>query len=299
VVTSTVLLLGADLKNTGQRHRVALEAAGYNVVMDESPDKSPSGPTVALVSGPDGAHEFRKWRQHSPRVQPALVGESTLVITGGDLALESAPVLSSDVSLGDLLRVVAFLFRGDGWLLRELSELDRNAKQLVDDEICEWVRSRPGIIGMVRLARLQASVDHVAATFRRLVDHAYALLDKLPQEQLSVEDIWNVTLLIAVPVKEADVDRDSDVGKFLHGISQDVTGSRKLVLWVDQSVGDYFGPLGAGRHIWKLSSDDPLRQALESFAVDSLEREALEVIFKRRLSQEDIDELLRVLSRQL
>lgn len=297
MLTSTVILLGADLKTKEQRYRHALEGAGYRVALGEPPDQSTDGSTVALVSGSDGAGEFKKWRQYRPRVRPVLIGEPTHVVVAPDLALETAPTLSSDASSDDLLRVVAFLFRSDGWLLRELSELDRNAKQLVDDEVCEWVRSRPGIIGIVQLARLHTPVDQVATTFRRLVDHAYALLDRLPQEKLSVEDIWNVTLLIAVPIREPDLDRDSDVGKFLQQISQDVTGSRKLVLWFDQGVGDYFGPLGEGRHLWKLSSDDPLRQSLESLAGDSIEREALEVIFKRRLSQEDIDELLRVLSR--
>ena len=296
-MTSTVALLGADLKANEQRYRLALESAGYRVALGESPDQAPTASTVALVSGPDGAGEFKKWRQRSPRVRPVLIGEPTHVVDSPDLALEAAPTLSSDASPDDLLRVVAFLFRSDGWLLKELSALDRNARQLVDDEVCEWVRSRPGIIGIVQLAHLHTALDQVVITFRRLVDHAYALLDRLPQEKLSVEDVWNVTLLIAVPIREPDLERDSDVGRFLQNISQDVTGSRKLVLWFDQGVADYFGPLGEGRHLWKLSSDDPLRQALEKLAADSVEREALEVIFKRRLSQEDIDELLRVLSR--
>jgi hypothetical protein len=76
-----------------------------------------------------------------------------------------------------------------------------------------------------------------------------------------------------------------------------VTGSRKLVLWFDRTVGEYFGRLGEGRESWKLSSDDPLRQTLERVAANSEERNALEVIFKSRLSQEDIDELLQELSK--
>jgi hypothetical protein len=130
-----------------------------------------------------------------------------------------------------------------------------------------------------------------------LIQHAYSLLDRLPREKLSVQDIWNVTLLIAVPIKELDLGRDSDIARSLHSISRDVTGSRKVVLWLDRRVADYFGPLGEGRQLWKLSSDDPLRGTLERLATDSVEREALEMVFKRRLSQENIEELLRVLSR--
>ncbi|MGH2397780.1 MAG: hypothetical protein ACRDFW_12535, partial [bacterium] len=250
---------------------------------------------VVVVSADNSVDELKRWRQHLSRVRPVLIGDPTS-LDSSDLAIAVAPALSPDALSDDLVRMVAFLDRNDGWLLRQISQLDRNAKQIVDDEFCEWVRARPGIIGIVQLAHLQ-TVDQVANTLRRLVDHAYTLLDRLPQDKLSVNDIWNVTLLIAVPVRESEVDRDSDVGKFLHEISQDITGSRKLVLWFDQGVGDYFGPLGEVRHLWKLSSEDPLRQALGRLAVDSLEREALEVVFKRRLSQEDIDGLLRVLSR--
>jgi len=70
------------------------------------------------------------------------------------------------------------------------------------------------------------------------------------------------------------------------------------VLWFDRHLSDYFGPLGEGHLIWKLSSDDPLRQTLERVATDLVEREALEVIFKRRLSQQDLDELFKILGCQ-
>jgi hypothetical protein len=142
-----------------------------------------------------------------------------------------------------------------------------------------------------------APIQQLTNLLRRLIEHAYTLLDTLPKEKLSVQDIWNVTLLIAMPIKESELDRNSEIAKSVDAISRDVTGSRKVVLWFDRRIGDYFGPLGEGRNLWKLSSDDPLRRTLERLATDLVEREALETIFKRRLSQEDIDELLRVLSR--
>jgi hypothetical protein len=200
------------------------------------------------------------------------------------------------LATAELLKTLAFLSRGNGWLLKELVNLDRNAKQLVQDEFCEWVKSRPGIIGIVQLARF-APKQQLNSVLSRLIDHAYTLLDGLPQEKLSVQDIWNVTLLIAVPIGKQELDRNSDVVKSLDALVQNLTGSRKLVLWFDRTVGEYFGRLGEGRESWKLSSDDPLRQTLERVAANSEEREALEVIFKSRLSQDDIDGLLQALSK--
>ena len=123
--------------------------------------------------------------------------------------------------------MLAFLSRGDGWLLGELLGLDHNAKQLIDDKLCQWVRSRPGIIGIVQLANF-TSIEQLSNILRRLIEHAYNLLDGLPQATLSVQDIWNVTLLIAVPVMESELDPDSAIGRALRSTSRDVTGSKKL-----------------------------------------------------------------------
>lgn len=291
-----LVLLGADLQPNEGYYRLALDNAGYRVGAGEPAQQHPEGAVVGLVNAENAAAQLNEWRQQFTRVRLVLIGDPTSFSDSADLALAAAPTLAANAATDDLLRTLAFLNRGDGWLLGELLQLDRNAKQMVDDEFCEWVRSRPGIIGIVQVARF-APIQQLTNMLRRLIEHAYNLLDRLPQEKLSVQDIWNVTLLIAVPTKDSELDRDSEIARSLHAISRDVTGSRKMVLWFDRRVADYFGSLGEGRHFWKLSSDDPLRQTLERLATDSVEREALEMIFKRRLSQEDIEELLRVLSR--
>lgn len=290
------VLLGRGLQPNEGHYRLALESAGYGVV-DGDPNQQPDeGAAVALVNAENAVAQLNDWRQQFARVHPVLIGDPMSFFDSADLALAAAPTLATNAATDDLMRTLAFFARGDGWLLGELERLDRKAQQLVDDEFCEWVKSRPGIIGIVQLVRF-APIQQLTNLLRRLIGHAYTLLDRLPQEKLSVQDIWNVTLLIAVPIKESELDRDSEIAKALDTISRDMTGSRKVVLWFDRGIADYFGPLGEGRHLWKLSSDDPLRRTLERLATDSVEREALETIFKRRLSQEDIDELLRVLSR--
>jgi hypothetical protein len=291
-----LVLLGTGLEPNEEHYKIALEGAGYHVVAGTWAQEQQDPAVVGFVKAENAVAQLKQWRQRFTHVRPVLISDSTSLFDPEDLALAAAPALATTATRDDLLRTLAFLARGDGWLLRELLHLDGNARQLVEDEFCEWVRSRPGIIGIVQLARF-APIQQSTNILRRLIEHAYTLLDRLPQEKLSVQDIWNVTLLIAVPVAESELNRDSEIARALDAISRDVKGSRKVILWFDRSIGDYFGPLGEGRNLWKLSSDDPLRRTLEHVATDHVEREALEIIFKRRLSQEDIDELLRVLSR--
>jgi hypothetical protein len=262
-----LVLLGAGLLPNEAHYRLALESAGYRVAAGDLAHQHQDGTVIALANAENAVVQLKEWRQQFARVRLVVVGDPTSSFNSADLALAAAPTLAANAATDSLLQTLAFMGRRDAWLLGELLQLDRNAKQLVADEFCEWVRSRPGIIGIVQLARF-ATVEQLTNVLRRLIEHAYTLLDRLPQEKLSVQDIWNVTLLIAVPIRESELDRDSDIAKSLYSISRDVTGSRKLVLWFDRRVADYFGPLGEGRHLWKLSSDDPLRQTLERISTD-------------------------------
>ncbi|MFZ1083686.1 MAG: hypothetical protein WAN35_01830 [Terracidiphilus sp.] len=291
-----LVLLGNSLLPDEEHYRHALESAGYHVAGEDLDRIHQDGSVVGLVNAENAVAQLNEWRHRFSRIHPVIIGDATAFVDSEDLALASAPTLALNVTTAEILKTFAFLSRGDGWLLKELAHLDPKAKQLVEDEFCEWVRSRPGIIGIVQLARFEPK-QQLDCVLSRLIDHAYTLLDGLPQERLSVQDIWNVTLLISVPIGKEELDRGSDVVKSLDALAQNVTGSRKLVLWFDRTVGEYFGRLGEGRESWKLSSDDPLRQTLERVAANSEERNALEVIFKSRLSQEDIDELLQELSK--
>jgi hypothetical protein len=289
------VLVGPGVELNEGHYMSALASAGYIVAAKDSADQREEA-VLALVNATNAVSELRELRAEFPHVRPVLIGEPVSFFDSPDLALAAAPTLSTTASTEELLRMLEFLARGGGWLARELVQLDSKAKQLVTDELCGWVRSRPGIIGIIQLARLAPTQVPILA--RRLIGHAHGVLDGLPREQLSVEDIWNVTLLISVPMKESELDRNSQIAKSLDELSRDLTGSRKVVLWFDRRLSDYFGPLGEGHHIWKLSSDDPLRQTLERVATDQVEREALEVIFKRRLSQRDLDDLFKILGRK-
>ena len=234
------------------------------------------------------------WNTKSFRVRPILIGDGVALKGSLNLSLAAAPIMATNAAVDELLRIVAFVSRDDSWLLRELIRLDTHAKQLVKDDLCGWVKSRPGIVGIVQIGRVE-SKQEMAGVLRRLIERAYTLLDELPSDKLSIQDIWNVTLLISVPINESERDRHAESASFLDQIARDVTGSRKIVLWSDRRVADYFGPLGQGQNVWRPSSDDPLRETVRRIAANSNERNALEIIFKRRLSQDDIDELLKAL----
>lgn len=290
-----LFLLGSGLKPHEEQYSRTLESAGHRFVAGDSEPIQPYGAVAGLVNAEEAPDQLRKWRQRFERVHPVLIGPPTAFNDSEDLMFAAAPTLSPTADAAELLQIMTLLSRSDGWLLEQLSKLDRNAKQLIGDDFCEWVRSRPGIIGIIRLARITPNRQS-DSILRRLIEHAYTLLDGLSSEELSVQDVWNVTLLIAVPIRQSEIDRASPVAKSLETVGRDLKGSRKLILWSDRAVSDYFGPLGEGTELWRLSSDDPLRQTLETVAANSAEREALEILFKSRLSQEDFEELLKALS---
>jgi hypothetical protein len=290
-----LFLLGSGLKPYEEQYSRTLKSAGHRFVDGDSDPIQRYGAVAGLVNVEEAADQLQKWRQRFERVHPILIGPPTAFNDSEELMLAAAPTLSPTADTAELLQILTLLSRSDGWLLEQLSKLDRNAKQLIGDDFCEWVRSRPGIIGIVRLARITPNRQS-DSILRRLIEHAYTLLDGLPSEELSVQDVWNVTLLIAVPIRQSEIDRASPVAKSLETVGRDLKGSRKLILWSDRTVSDYFGPLGEGTELWRLSSDDPLRQTLETVAANSAERDALEILFKSRLSQEDFEELLKALS---
>jgi hypothetical protein len=208
---SVLFLLGGSLKPYEKQYSRALESAGHRFVGGDSDPIHPHGAVAGLVNVEDAADQLRKWRQRFERVRPIIMGPPTAFNDSEDLIVAAAPTLSPTADTAELLQILTLLSRSDGWLLEQLSKLDRNAKQLIGDDLCEWVRSRPGIIGIVQLARITPNRQS-DTILRRLIEHAYTLLDGLPSKELSVQDVWNVTLLIAVPIRQSEIDRASPDG---------------------------------------------------------------------------------------
>lgn len=295
--TAIDVVFGANLQQYIERYRDVLEQNGYSVGATRSSSAGEGRPTIGLTSTENAVFQLAEWRRSFAVVHPVLFGGSNSFLDSSDLALATAPVLSTNASAKELLRTLSFVSRDDRWLLYELARLESGATRLIADETCAWIRSRPGILGLVQFGAL-TTADESANLLQRLIQHAYMILDGLPQDKLSIADIWNVTLLISVPLQESERDQATSIGPVLDRFARDVNGSRKIILWLDKEIDDYFGPLGKGHAPWRMNTGDPLRQTLDRIAANDVERDALEVVFKKRLSQDDIDRLLAALTPQ-
>jgi hypothetical protein len=170
---------------------------------------------------------------------------------------------------------------------------DPHAEPLAADETCEWVRSRFAIVGRV-CVETKVSPSELRDLIDQRTAHAYAALDQLSESELSFADLWNLLLVIAVPWTRTEARSLPEIDKLLESTATDTSGSRKIILWADSSLEAHLGDLGHGNSI-SPRSGDPLRDSVIQVALSEEERNALEALFKRRIQDEDVDELIRVL----
>lgn len=179
-------------------------------------------------------------------------------------------------------------------LLRETLE---DAVVLASDESCAWVRSRIGIVGITRIDRKVSAAD-LEQQLAEKVTHAYGLLDRLKDQSLSFDDLWNLLLFVGVPWRHEEMSALLDVAKILSRYSRNVEGSRKIILWQNSTPTEYIGPLGQAQDSWMPEVDDPLRGAVHSIAIDDIEDRALQTLFKRRITDDDFNHLIQILGRK-
>lgn len=217
-----------------------------------------------------------------PRVHSAQAGEWYLTESADDEAMAT---------------VLADMLRTRKTLEFTLKDIDPDSRQLAHNERAEWVRSRLGIIGMVVVPQASNGPE-LKEQIASEVRNAHALLDTLPEDQLSLEDLWNLLLFVAVPWTQAEVESGAaERREILDETIRDTSGSRKLILWAGRSVVDHLGPMGRRGTLWLPSSPDPLRDALQATVRDEAELNALEAIFKARISEADLERIVKVLSR--
>ena len=179
-------------------------------------------------------------------------------------------------------------------LRSELTAIDPGAELLAENSQTSWWRTGFGILGL-------AGVDEEGITrgLSEITRGAYTLLDFLPEAKLPTSDLWNLTLVLAVPWTAEEAIKDSAVYGALEAATHDTTGARKVVMWSNERLRDHFGRLTtATAQPRGLSWNDPLREEIASVSRDAEERTALEVLFKRKLTQDDIDGLVHVLGRE-
>jgi hypothetical protein len=142
----------------------------------------------------------------------------------------------------------------------------------------------------------EARPDEAQQALSKCATHAYSLLDALPEDRLAFEDLWNLLLFVSVTWIEDDLRNSAVLAAAASQHARDTVGSRKILLLKGRSPLDYIGALKPGRDPWSPISGDPLRDALNVVARNETELTALQVLFKRRISEEDLDQLIRALA---
>lgn len=179
-----------------------------------------------------------------------------------------------------------------------MRRLDPRAEPLAKDIDCQWFRSRLAIIGVTRIPKVSDATE-----LRKKVDVAvrktYGLLDNLPEDRLSLEDLWNLLLFVSVPWSQEEAEQQVEMMGVLNEVVQDTSGSRKVILWKGQSLLEHLGPMEGRGTFWLPSSPDPLRDALRAAARDHTELEALEALFKAKITESDLERVIDALGRKI
>jgi len=183
---------------------------------------------------------------------------------------------------------------GHSLLKDEMLTFDPQVTLLAADDSCEWVRSRMGIVGLIRVSEPVAP-----GTLRTMLEEkivsAYAQLDALSENAFSLDDMWNVILLIAVPWTRDEAEANSELIHALVEVSRNLSGSRKILVWSGTPLARHLGLLAQITKTWSPSSEEPLREVVRAAARNEVERDALEVLFKRRITEADLDALIQAL----
>ena len=179
-------------------------------------------------------------------------------------------------------------------LLRRLRAIDPEASELVSADDLSWIRTRLGIVGEVRLDQ-KTSLEAAPAAISAAIERAHSLLDVLPLAVFRRSDMWNLLLFVAVPY---DRNVAAEQAATLEEQCRDLVGSRKVLLWKKQRIEEYLQPFKT-RTPELAGSDDPLREVLKQHARDAEDLRVFDFLYKRRLEEMDIDELVRALSREV
>lgn len=262
-----------------------------------------TGPEVIILDDsltPSAQHTcLLHLRQDSPRspIKPVVLRINANRLTPeerlSNVAWES---LLGPLAPDTVIDVAEWALSTSGHLREALNAPNMPPTSLAADDSCEWVRTSVAIVGLVRIAPTEtATLLHQECS--RAVDRAHGLVDRLPDDILSFEDIWNLILFLAVPWTSQDLFELRDFERVLHTWRGNTTGSRKILLPKGISPRRHVGAFEAPDGAWSPIPGDPLRQALASLAADPQESQALEVLFKKRLTESDFDHLVRILGR--
>lgn len=227
---------------------------------------------------------------------PVVVGDAGDVAIGASALLRLAPFLRQPVD-GPMQDTVRTLLRRSASLYVELASIDPDTELLTQNSQCEWDRSSVGVVGIVRVP-LNSSAQNLSEQLELLRSNAYAAVDRLPTARLSTDELWTLLLVVAVPWSREQLNNMNAESVILRKFASDTTGSRKLIMSRDESVTGLLGPVAGSRLKWHPTSDDPLRDQLHASVKNHEELDALEALFKKRLSADDFDRMIAALRRK-
>lgn len=173
----------------------------------------------------------------------------------------------------------------------------RDAELLVQDDSCVWLRSRIGIVGMVQIDEQITAVD-LTRDLNDKITYAHAQLERLKADELSLDDLWNLILFISVPWTGDEIARFPAVAAILARCARNLQGSRKVILYKGISPSIHVGDFSATQQAWIPKIGEPLRAEIHAKSLDDVERDALEILFKRRITDNDLNFLIKVLGRK-
>lgn len=240
-----------------------------------------------------------------PAVSVAVAAELPVVLLSSSTsppytppAYDALDQLANDADAEQTFsRLLAVLARR-GYLHGLLAQSDSQATLLSLSDSAEWIRYRTGIVGLVHIAHPEPPSE-LRKLLGASIAAAHAALDALPSNALTSNDLWNLLLLLAVPWSLSEIEDDPERYGVLSQFERDLTGSRKLCLWRGVSPAVHVGAFRSVTSPWLPSSADPLRDELRSIVSDGLELDALTAIFKRRLREDDVNRIVRILGEPL
>ena len=181
-------------------------------------------------------------------------------------------------------------------LLQSLTAVDKTAKVLVDRPEGQWARSRLGIVGIIDVGE-PTDADSLRNGLQRSVAAAHACLDSLSPADFSHSDVWNLLLFVRVPWTKQQIGDKAAEASVLMDLSNDLRGSRKVVLWKDTDISDYFWSRMGSTQTLPLRPVDPLREALRESVCSEREMQVMELLFTRRFSKDQLEDAIEVLAK--
>jgi hypothetical protein len=255
-------------------------------------------PHVLMLGSDEAQTVWRDVEEHALDLPlyPLVVGDGGYIPKDASTLLRLAPFLKqpTDEAVKDTVRN---LLQRSGWLYRELASVDPDTELLTQNSQCEWDRCSVGVIGIVRVPVDSSSLS-LSEDLELLRLNAYAAIDRVPVARLSTDDLWTLLLVIAVPWNREELNSRDAESATLRKFVSDTIGSRKVIMSSDESLRALLGPVAGSSSIWYPTSDDPLRDQLHASVKNTEELAALEVLFKKRLSADDFDRLIKVLRRK-